>query len=141
MPGHHTALIARKLNDKNADMDYHVVPPTDYKAGGDSKREELCEQDPEQFTITATGASSFPGRLEATGAASSSGRPKGERDPSNAGDGKVYTQTNTGGEQHIRKFDDPAKKLQALEPGGTSILHDGVAQHLCKIWERPHRPS
>ena len=35
-----TAMIARKLNDKNVDMDYHLVLPPDYKAGGDSKREK-----------------------------------------------------------------------------------------------------
>ena len=34
-PVHCTAMTARNLNDKNAD-----------EAGGDSKREELCQQDP-----------------------------------------------------------------------------------------------
>ena len=38
-PVHCTALIARKLNNKHADMDYHAVHPPGYKAGGDSKRE------------------------------------------------------------------------------------------------------
>ena len=37
-PVHCTAMIARKLNNKSADMDWHAVPPPDYKAGGDSKR-------------------------------------------------------------------------------------------------------
>ena len=41
-PVHCTSMIARKLNDKNADMDYHAVPPPDYKAGGNSKREDVC---------------------------------------------------------------------------------------------------
>ena len=27
-------------------MDYHAVHPPNYKAGGDSKREDLCQQDP-----------------------------------------------------------------------------------------------
>ena len=42
-PVHGTAMIGRKLNNKNADMDFRAVPPPDYKAGGDSKREEPCE--------------------------------------------------------------------------------------------------
>ena len=46
-PIHCTAIIARKLNDKNADMYYHAVLPPCYKAGADSKREELCQQDTE----------------------------------------------------------------------------------------------
>ena len=32
-------LIAIKISDKNADMDCRAVPPPDYRAGGDSKRE------------------------------------------------------------------------------------------------------
>ena len=55
---HCTAMIARKMNDKNADMDYHAVPPPDNKAGGDSTREELCEEDSERVTRTAGGSSS-----------------------------------------------------------------------------------
>ena len=43
-PVHCTAMIARKIDDKNADMDHH-------EAGGDSKHEELCQQDPQKFTI------------------------------------------------------------------------------------------
>ena len=56
-PVHCTAMIARRINDKNADTDHYAVPPPDYKAGGDSNSEELCQQDPKQFTTTATGAS------------------------------------------------------------------------------------
>ena len=58
-------MIARRSNDKNADMDCHAVPPPDYKAEGGSKREELCQQDLKTITITATAASSTSGRLEA----------------------------------------------------------------------------
>ena len=65
-PTHCTAMIARKVNDKNADMGYHAVPPPCYKAGGDSKREELCQQGPKQFTRTATGEASSSRRPEAT---------------------------------------------------------------------------
>ena len=49
-PAHCTAKIARKSNDKNADMDNHVELPPDYKAEGDSKRQELCQQEPRTFT-------------------------------------------------------------------------------------------
>ena len=78
------AMIARKITDKNADMNYKAVPP---KAGGDSEREELCRQYPQKFTTTATGASSSSRRLEASGAASSSGRPGAMRDLLNIGEG------------------------------------------------------
>ena len=93
-------MIARKLNDKNADMDHHAVPPPDNKAGGDSKREELCQQDPKQVTMTATLASS------------SSGRPEAIRDPMSCGEGKVYPRTNTDGERHMRNIDDPEKSFE-----------------------------
>ena len=43
---HCTAMIARKLNHENADMDYQAVPPPSYKPGGDSKREELVSARP-----------------------------------------------------------------------------------------------
>ena len=92
-----TTITARRLNDKNADMDCHAVPPPAHKAGGDSKREELCQQDPQTFTIMATGA------------APSSRRQEAMRDPLHPGEGKVFPQTNTDGEQYIRKSDDPAK--------------------------------
>ena len=55
-----TAMIARRLNDKNADTDNRAVLPPDYKAGGDSKREELCQQDPDgdwsSIKLWATGS-------------------------------------------------------------------------------------
>ena len=79
-PVHCAAMIARMTNEKNAGLDYHAVPPPGYKARGDSEREELCQQDPQQFTVTTTGASSSSGRLEATG------------DPSSSGEGKVHPQ-------------------------------------------------
>ena len=75
-PVHCTAMIARRLKDKNAHMDCHAAPPPDYKAGGDSKREELRQKDPKQFTRTASGASSSSGRLEAMS------------EPLNVGEGK-----------------------------------------------------
>ena len=37
-------MIARRSNEKNADMDHHAVPPPDYKAESGSKREKLCQQ-------------------------------------------------------------------------------------------------
>ena len=47
-PVHCTAMIRG--------MNYHAIPAPDYEGGGPSKREELCQQDPKQFTIPATGA-------------------------------------------------------------------------------------
>ena len=91
-PTHCTAMITRKLDDMNADMDCCAVPPPGYKAGGDFKREELCQQDPSSFSTTATGAASSSGRPEATGAASSSGRPEATRDQLNAGEGIFFSE-------------------------------------------------
>ena len=42
---------ANKIYDKNADMDDHAVPPHEYRARGDSKREDMCQQDSQRFTI------------------------------------------------------------------------------------------
>ena len=39
-PAHYSATIARKISDKNADMDYHAVLPPEYQAWGHSKREK-----------------------------------------------------------------------------------------------------
>ena len=47
-PVHYSALTATKIRDKNADMDYHAVPPPEYQVGGDSQREDLCQQDSER---------------------------------------------------------------------------------------------
>ena len=69
-------MIARLVTDKTGDLDYHAASPPDYKAGGDSNREELCQRNPQQFTMTATGASSSSGRPDAIGDTSSSGEGK-----------------------------------------------------------------
>ena len=82
---HCPAMIARKINDKNSDMDYHAVLPPGYRAGGDSEREDLRQQEPEQLTIMATGT------------ASSSGRPEAIRFSFSCGEGEVHLQTNTDG--------------------------------------------
>ena len=103
-PVHCAAMIARKIHDKNADMDYHAVTPPEYRAGGDSKREEPCQQDPQRFTMTTTGASS-------------SGRPVGTEDPSNTA-----------------KFDDPAKNFKPPERGGGArIFRSSIGQYMRKI--------
>ena len=39
-------------------MDCHAAPPPEYLAGGDSKRENLCQQDSERVTKTTPGACS-----------------------------------------------------------------------------------
>ena len=110
-PFHCTAKIARKLNDKNASVDYRAVPPPDNEAGGDYKREDPCQQDSQRSSTTASGASSS-GRLEPTGVTSSARRPGTMRDPLNTGEREGFPPTNTGGEQHIRRFDDPARCFQ-----------------------------
>ena len=46
-------------------MDYHAVPPPENRAGGDSKREDLCQQDSERVTRMTPGASRS-GQLDQT---------------------------------------------------------------------------
>ena len=92
-PVHCSAMIAREIDDENADMDYHAVPPPEYQAGGDSKRENLCQQFSERVTWTKPGASSS-GQLEAAGA-SSSGRLVATEDPSS--EKKVHLHPNDDG--------------------------------------------
>ena len=101
-------MIARIINDKNGDMDCHAVPPPQCRAGGDSKREDLCQHDSERVNTTASGATSS-GQLEAAGV-SSSGRLVAAEDP--ASEQKVHLDPNTDGDQNIRKFDDLAKNFE-----------------------------
>ena len=75
-----------------------------------SSKRELGQRDPETFTTTATRASS------------SSGLPGAIGDPLNTGEGQVYPQTNTGGEQHTINIGDQAKSLE---------------QHPHTHWEEP----
>ena len=42
---HCAAMMAGKFNDKDADKHYHAVPPPEHRAGGDSEREDRCQQD------------------------------------------------------------------------------------------------
>ena len=51
--------------DKTADMYHHAARPPEYQAGGDSKRESLCQQDSQRVTRKTTGASNI-GRPVAT---------------------------------------------------------------------------
>ena len=90
---HCSAMKAREIDDENADMDYHAVPPPEYQAGGDSKRENLCQQYSERVTWTTPRASSS-GQLEAAGA-SSSGRLVATEDPSS--EKKVHLHPNDDG--------------------------------------------
>ena len=53
-PVHYAAVLAKTINDKNADMDNYAVPPPEYRAGGDSGRVEPCQQNSQTFTITTT---------------------------------------------------------------------------------------
>ena len=57
-PVHCAAMLVRTLIDKHADIDYHAVPPPEYQAGGDSKRDNLCQQDSQRITRTRSGTSS-----------------------------------------------------------------------------------
>ena len=97
----------KKINDENADMDHHAVLPPDYKSGGDSQREELCQQDPQTFTTTATGASML-----------------------NSGEGTVYSQAHTGGEHYDRKFDDLAMHF-APRSEEEHVLYNLVLNSIC----------
>ena len=94
---HCSGLLARKISDKNADMDHHAVPPPEYQAGGDSRRENLCQQDSARVNKTTPRASSS-GQLDAT------------EDP--AVENKVHLHPNTAGDKYSKKFDDPAKNFK-----------------------------
>ena len=96
-PVHCSGLSARKFSDKNADMDYHAIFLPQHQAGGDSKRENLCQQDSERANKTTPGTSS-------------SGRPVAREDPSS--EKKVHTHPNTDGETYMGKFDHPANKFE-----------------------------
>ena len=98
-----------KIGDKSADVDHHAVPPPEYQAGGDSKREDLCQQGSGRVT-RATPAGSSSGQVEAAGVPSSGGPVATEKDSSS--EKKVHLHPNTDGEKYIRKFDDPAKKFK-----------------------------
>ena len=101
------------MNEKNADMDDHAVPPPQYQPGGDSKSENLCQQDSIRVSKVTLRASSSR-QLEAAGV-SSSGLLVATEDPSNGK--KVHLHPNTDGEKYIRKFDDLSKyvKPQSVE--------------------------
>ena len=84
-PVHCTAMFARRIADKNADWTIAVLPP-DHKAGGDSEREDMCQQDLQTLTMTAR-ALSWSTLVVATVS----------RDPLNIGEGKVHLQANADG--------------------------------------------
>ena len=121
-PFHCTAMIARRSNEKNAGMDYHAVPPPDYKAEGGSKREELCQQDlrnnhhKSDWSII---------NLWATGCRERSVKRWRRR--------KFILRRTLMENNTSEKFDDPAKSFSASETAGPGIPHDGVAQHLFNI--------
>ena len=84
-PVHCAAMIATPTNDKNAHMDYHAAPPPEYRAGGDSKSEDLCQQDSQRA-------------IKLLAASVGMGEPSSEKD--------VHLQANADGESYIRKFND-----------------------------------
>ena len=96
----------RETSDKNADMDCHAVPPPDFQAGGDSKRDILPLS---AWKSQPNDATSSSRQLEAAGL-SSSRRLVATEDLSN--EKKVHLHPDTDGEKYIRKFDDLAKKFE-----------------------------
>ena len=42
-------MKARKTQDKNADREYRTVLPPEYRAGGYSMREDMCQQDSQRI--------------------------------------------------------------------------------------------
>ena len=108
-------------------MDYHAARPPEHQAGGDSKRQNWCQQDSERVNTTTPGASSS-GQLETRGA-SSSRRLVSTEDLSSGK--KVHLRPNIDGQQYIKKFDDPAENLKR---GGARILQSSVEHYLCQIF-------
>ena len=107
-PLHSHRLIARKISNENADMDYHAVLLPVYPAGGDSKREPCVGKILKDSTRR---------RLEHHAPDNSKQlehQAPGDRLVEDLSSGqKVHLHPNTVG----RKFDDPAKnfKLQSGE--------------------------
>ena len=52
-----TAMVARRIDRQECRHGQSHSTSPDHKAGGDSERDDMCQQDPQAFTITATGAS------------------------------------------------------------------------------------
>ena len=132
-PVHCSAMIAREIDDESADMDNHAVPPPEYQAGGDSKRENLCQQYSERVTWTTPGASSS-GQLEAAGA-SSSGRLVATEDPSS--EKKVHLHPNDDG----RNTSGSSGSCTQFQAGGARILQSSIGQYMCKSWLIYHQSS
>ena len=118
--------LQEKNSDSNADMDCYAVPPPEYQAGGDSKRENLCQQDSEESTRRRL-EHQAPGnwkRLEhqAPGDQLLQKIPQLNRE-------LIFNQILT----ETWKFDDPAKRKQAAERGEARILQSRIEQYMCKI--------
>ena len=80
-----------------------------------------------------TGESSY-GQLAAA-VASSSGWPVATEDPSC--EKKVHLQSNTDGENYIRKFDDPSKKFKPQGAEEHEFYNQVfIGQYLCKHWQK-----
>ena len=96
-------------------MNHDAVPPAEYQAGGDSRRENLCQH--ERVNQTTRRASSST-QLEAAGP-SSSGRLVAAEDPSNEKESSSSSK-NSWGEIHqeVRRS---CKEVRAPERGGARI--------------------
>ena len=128
-PVHGSGRITRKVSDKNADMDYHAVAPPEYRAGGDSKRENLCQQDSQRVNMTTTGTSSSR-QLETAGASSKRLVATDEL----SSEKRVHLHPNIDGEKYIRKLDEPAKNLKSAERGGARILQSSIEHYMCQVF-------
>ena len=98
----------------------------EHRAGGDSKREDLCRQDSERVTKTTPGASSS--RQLGTPRASSCGRPFATEDSSS--EKKVHLHPHTDGEQYIKKVDDLAKSFKPRSEEEHEI-HNQIKNSVC----------
>ena len=109
-------------------QDHHAVLPPEYQAGGDSKREDLCQPDSER--ANEYDARRIKIRVNRAGG-SSSGRPVATQD---SREKKVHLHPNTDGENYIREFDDPANIFQPHSEEEHEFCNQVFGEFLCKIW-------
>ena len=128
-PVHCSAMIARKISDQNADMDYHAALPPEYQAWGHSKRETcvskiLNESTKQRQEHQARGNwKRWSSELRATGCCRRSFKWK-ERSSSS----KYWRR---GIHKEVRPS---CKEFQAADWGGARIAQSSIEQYMCKIW-------
>ena len=120
-PVHCAAMIARRFNDKNADMEHHAsleAIPSVKTCGS-----KIQQNDARNIQLRTTGCV-WSIKLQATGCL---------RDMSSRK--KVHLQANTHGANYIRKFDDLAKKFKPQSEEGARILQPSILEDLREIWK------